>query len=366
MGDEGAKASGAELLKYLDGLVEQLRGYVPSALREFESQAVHQARVATRRLGAGLELLSPLVEKEGVRPLKRVLRKLRRRLGPHRDMDVLIEAVEAVMGEASEHAGAGDFLLRVLRSRREQLREETLAAGGVNRMIAKLGVYEGVRLELAEGLAAGSGGESVGQGPWSAMLAEGVHAGFDEFSALADVLSHRLAEREGLGGLDPHELRIAGKHLRYCLEMADASGMRLAEVEKQNGGAGSVLKVFKKMQDELGLWHDRVVLAEMAVRAVEEHRVMHGEAVTAAGVLRLAGSMLDEAWGHLEAFGALWMEKGTGLEGAIHRSFPLSRDMRRAGEGEEGRREAGGRGSKGSEVVGQDFGAGTEQTSTLP
>ena len=53
-------------------------------------------------------------------------------------------------------------------------------------------------------------------------------------------------------------MRIAGKALRYTLEMAVVEGHTLP---------GPVLKAFKRMQACLGLWHDYVVLTEAALRA---------------------------------------------------------------------------------------------------
>ena len=57
-------------------------------------------------------------------------------------------------------------------------------------------------------------------------------------------------------GPDVHELRIAGKLLRYTLELAEPLGYQLSP---------SVLKSFKQLQEALGLWHDDVVLGERAL-----------------------------------------------------------------------------------------------------
>ena len=49
------------LLAYLDGLVEQLQKDTPKALRAFDADAIHDARVATRRLRAATDLLAPIL-----------------------------------------------------------------------------------------------------------------------------------------------------------------------------------------------------------------------------------------------------------------------------------------------------------------
>ena len=79
------------LLSYIDELVEELRGHVPKAMKHWDAEAIHQSRVATRRLKAALDLLKPVLSDEHLKPFSRVTRKLRRRLGPMRDLDVMIE-----------------------------------------------------------------------------------------------------------------------------------------------------------------------------------------------------------------------------------------------------------------------------------
>src|ERR1700677_3092632 len=78
------------LLAYIDELVEELRGHVPKAMKHWDPGAIHQSRVATRRLKAALDLLRPVLSDEHLKPFSNVSRKLRRRLGPMRDLDVMI------------------------------------------------------------------------------------------------------------------------------------------------------------------------------------------------------------------------------------------------------------------------------------
>src|SRR3954470_24134003 len=77
------------LLAYLDELVENLRRLIPSAIRGNDADAIHDARVATRRLKAALDLLETAIDQRRLRPFAKTLRKLRRRLGPLRDLDVM-------------------------------------------------------------------------------------------------------------------------------------------------------------------------------------------------------------------------------------------------------------------------------------
>src|SRR5687768_7209592 len=81
------------LIGYLDSLVGKLRGHLTRAVVNSDVADVHQARVATRRLKAGLELFAPVVSKEKAETFGNTLKKLRRRLGDLRDHDAMIERV---------------------------------------------------------------------------------------------------------------------------------------------------------------------------------------------------------------------------------------------------------------------------------
>lgn len=311
VGMEVLAAGVPPLVGYLDGLVEQLRGHVPRALREFDAGAVHQARVCTRRLSAALSLLEPLAEPRDVKDFRKSLRKLRRRLGPLRDADVLIARAE----ELGETGGAGGaYLLEVLRGRREALRREVAEEARVGKYLSRLGAWEAVREEVARhGNGAGGG---IG-----ALLAEGVHAGLDEFTTLADLLA---AGSGPTGGIDPHELRIAGKHLRYALELTDAAELAGLAVPREVPSGQSVHKTFKKMQDLLGEWHDEVVLAETALGAVAEAGLTHRDGEVGAAVLSFAAEALVRSSGKLADFRALWSEQGPGLTGTLREGIRLT------------------------------------------
>src|SRR5688500_3745296 len=83
-------AGGPALAHALDQRVEALRGLVRRALRSWETDAVHHARVSTRRLRAAVDLLQRLLPEEPRRAFGKALRKLRRALGPLRDLDVML------------------------------------------------------------------------------------------------------------------------------------------------------------------------------------------------------------------------------------------------------------------------------------
>src|SRR2546426_7490286 len=100
----------APLLAHLDRLMEELHAHVPKALHDWDEEAIHRARVATRRLSAALDLVKPAVGKKRRKALERVLRNLRRRLGPLRDTDVMLGHLQELGGGAAKQREAGEGL----------------------------------------------------------------------------------------------------------------------------------------------------------------------------------------------------------------------------------------------------------------
>ena len=124
------------LIAYLDHLVEELRRLVPLALRDWDPQAIHQSRVATRRLKAGLDLLRPILSDDARRPFKKVTRRLRRRLGPLRDLDVMLGHLDEL--SKGRHASAAAWLTGQLNAQREKARTESLEEAPPTKVLVKL------------------------------------------------------------------------------------------------------------------------------------------------------------------------------------------------------------------------------------
>src|ERR1700690_2598066 len=92
------------LLEYLDELVDELRDLTPTAARGEDADAVHDARVATRRLKAALDLMDQVVARKHRKPLTRISRSLRKRLGELRDLDVMLDHLSKIKSARHEPA----------------------------------------------------------------------------------------------------------------------------------------------------------------------------------------------------------------------------------------------------------------------
>jgi len=301
-----AKNGEFPLLTYLDGLVEDLRQLTPKALKDWDADAIHDARVATRRLKAAMDLLKFVLSDDHRKPFNKVLKKLRRRLGPLRDMDVMIEHLEE-LGKSAVSAATVEWMKAQLRRRRDQARADAQKQDPVNDVLSKLGSWWGAREEVAEAH------EAI-----DSLLAESLHLQLDAFAERADRRVNQHADIAPEDRQDPHQLRIAGKIFRYTLEMAQEQGHKLP---------ASVMRTFKRMQEALGLWHDYVVLAECAMELSMEEKLSYHDAAAQLGILDLCRLMAKRSKGQLDQFGRLWQRRGGKLAETIRQRFPLTRDV---------------------------------------
>jgi CHAD domain-containing protein len=289
------KRDASDLLEYLDSLVEKLRELIAAALAGEDVDAVHDARVITRRLKAASDLVEPIVSKRCRRPFNRVGKSLRRQLGPLRDADVMLEHLHEF--KQAKLQTAVKWMRDQISDQRENSVKDATDKTPPARMLARLGSWWGLRHDIED---------SRGEVP--DLLANSVHLQLDAFIEQAQDL---IGERQN----DPHQLRIAGKSLRYTLEMAKESGVDLPK---------SVVSLFKRMQTALGLWHDFVVLAERIMcESVEcdlalHHPALQGELLTVAQICLKKSEM------QLKKMADLWKTRGQWLADTIRQSFPLT------------------------------------------
>jgi CHAD domain-containing protein len=219
------------------------------AVRDGDVAAIHDARVATRRIRELLPLLSAHFTPSEGEHLERVVHQATGRLGRARDVDVMLEsltALETALPEAAADVAAA-------RTRWLRVREKR-----VRRAIKAL-----ERLEVAQTLRDASLAMGAGAPRLSSIRPQHSAARWD------DILAAQLRERAGAltASLDRaggvlftnrlHAARIAMKKLRYATEISIATGHRDLE---------PVLRPLRKAQELLGRLHDLDVLAA-ALRA---------------------------------------------------------------------------------------------------
>ncbi|HEX3126318.1 MAG TPA: CHAD domain-containing protein [Thermoanaerobaculia bacterium] len=222
-----------------------------------DTEALHDFRVALRRLRSCLRSYGPWLDKSLPRKLRRRLKKLAAATGPGRDTEVQIEWLRGRSRHLGSHHRAG--LAWLLARLEERMRE-------ANEDMADHIPDEFPRLEEALRKRLSTYTTEVHLDAASRpTLAEAAAAILrDQASELRSNLSHveDPADEE-----QAHEARISAKRLRYLLE----------PFAEELPEAASVVKHMKGLQETLGELHDAHVLehelaGSLDVAAVERAR----------------------------------------------------------------------------------------------
>lgn len=88
--------------------------------RSADPDAIHDLRVASRRLRAALRHLEPCFRKRDARSLRSAVRKLARMLGETRDLDILIDSLP--QGKPGSHSPLTRVVARLRSQRQDKLK----------------------------------------------------------------------------------------------------------------------------------------------------------------------------------------------------------------------------------------------------
>jgi CHAD domain-containing protein len=220
--------------------LEVVRDFLPLALHEADGnpEHIHQLRVATRRAGAALRIFACCLPDKVLKKAKKRLRKVRRAAAAARDWDVfLLSLLEWQPHQPAKQRPGLDFLIGYALAQR-------LAAQTRLQEIGKHYPFSFDRF-LAETVVAV-------QGP-----ASNWHTLSDLAEPLVRDLLAKLEEMAG-GNLNDytqlHQVRIAGKRLRYAMEVL--AGCFPAPFREQ------LYPAVSEMQEILGNANDSHVASE--------------------------------------------------------------------------------------------------------
>jgi len=216
--------------RYLAEFQDELPG-----VRDGDTESIHRARVATRRLR---EILPLLVEKAD--PVLTTIRTAGRALGRVRDVDVMAELLvraetrmpsAALAVVAARQRVASDQQ----RSRRRLIKRlESLAVDQLRLADASTAMFGRLRDRLMNGW----------RGPLCNRIGQRAEALGDAVEAAGGVyFPNRI-----------HRVRIATKKLRYAVEVA---------ADTRTWRAGKMLRDLKRMQSSLGELHDLQVVGDL-------------------------------------------------------------------------------------------------------
>jgi CHAD domain-containing protein len=244
-------AAQRKLLKLTRKRLERFVTFVPKFLVNDKPATIHDLRVRSRRLQQTFRIILPQARTPASRKVIRTLRRIRRALGPCRNVDVNIELVEQRFRAAKSPPLRDGW--NALRTHLQERRPALVA--NAYKEVAKHDFI--TFIERARKLLAHADLDADPTAKLQAALARAL-AQWDEAYGMAEA----SRDVENL-----HALRIATKRLRYRAELLADSGSVSIE---------PVVKDLKAIQAALGDWHDRSVLFQCAAEFLAEPEFLNG------------------------------------------------------------------------------------------
>jgi len=218
------------------------------ALEQGDIPALHRTRVATRRLRE----LVPLLQLDGdvARKLSRRLRKLTKRLGTVRELDVLLILIDEQHVSRREHREALSRVAIAVAHERDAARKHLFDRVPIDDLWRLARKIERLADELEDVERAGT-----------TAAARRWHAAVDIRVARRATMLKTAIQESGAVYLPErlHDVRIAVKKLRYAAELA-------AEIAGDKSTPD--IRLLRRVQDTLGRLHDLQVLIDQ-VREVQ-------------------------------------------------------------------------------------------------
>lgn len=230
--------------------------------------AVHDARVATRRIRELLALLPPVPGRRGDKDTASCYKEIGRALGKVRDKDAQIALISSLEPRAPQ---AAPLLMTV---RRDYERERLAGMRRLIKTLERMNV-DGL-LRVMDAAHPAGVRQQLGSNGWRLQLKHLVvaraHCAVEAISHATGVYFPKRA----------HSARIAIKRVRYASEIAAATGLAALQ---------PAIKTLRKGQEILGDLHDRQSLADI----LEGHARLDGNEGMHATVTRqlLDGEMMQ-------------------------------------------------------------------------
>lgn len=204
-------------------------------------EAVHQMRVATRRLRVALAMFRPAVPPKRFKPWRSAIRTATRALGEARDLDVRIAFLDDFAGALTDRrpqAGIERLLLRLKQARQACQPHVVEVMDGLEHSRVLEDIDRTMKRVLDRAVREG------GDEPADAVRQFARHELHRRINELLDFESVVVfpADAEQL-----HQMRIAAKRLRYAMEVF---------AEAWDGLLDPAIEQVKRIQGELGDLHD--------------------------------------------------------------------------------------------------------------
>lgn len=251
---DAASPAGDVVLAYLRSQAEELRGYDPLVRRD-TPDAVHQMRVAARRMRSALQAFGRVIDRDQTRELTLELKWMAGELGGARDAEVMAQRCAAMLADLPDELVLGPVAAAITRSferRQADARQVGLAALDSDRYLALHDAIDALLADPPFTRAATHRGRRE--------LPKNVARAYRRVAArMRDADSQPAGEQRDLA---LHETRKAAKRLRYATEaVTPALGKPAKRLQRR----------LKKVQTLLGEHQDaavsRPVLRALAAQA---------------------------------------------------------------------------------------------------
>ncbi len=272
--------------------LEAVLHWLPLAAGQPEQNVeyVHQLRVSTRRAGAALQLFTELLPKKRVKRLKSLLKQIRSSAGDARDDDVFLARLTVLAADQP----ALDPLIQQLREHRAATQAQLVQ---IWRKMTNNGHQANQRKPRKRDSSGLQIDAFVARVRWRSKDAE---PSFHQAAVrwLRPIAQEFFDAQPGPESPPEklHEFRIAGKHLRYALDLL-APGFSGRAVKK-------TIKRVSKLQDRLGCINDHATAIERLERWLTQDH--------SADLKSVLSSQLDEERAALksscEEFHCWWTE----------------------------------------------------------
>ena len=236
--DDGYRMLAAQCLRKQ---ARRLARQIKRVGQEVQIEVIHQARVAARRLTAGIRAFGPLLGNKKSRRWQDDVGKALRRLGDARDKDVQIEFIRQALNETPNRTyrpGIRRLLVRLQQQRRD-VQPKVLKAA---RRLVRSGTLKAVRRQADVMAAALPPAGATIQTPFVFDTARRRIV-----KRLGELLAYESCLFEPAEVERHHRMRIAAKRLRYTMELFRPA---------YEGDLDACLLAMKKLQDLLGDLHD--------------------------------------------------------------------------------------------------------------
>jgi CHAD domain-containing protein len=256
--------------------LNRLMSFEARVLKGDDADAVHDMRVASRRLQQVLDLLYPKPRPQEYRRLRRQIRRCRQVLGDVRNCDVLLEIVgHSLHRKRSARREAWTAVQHFLLTRRSETFLRTVRKlGKINLSVFYVNLKELLHHDMARDHSAEHHphGETSPRPGFGKDLTSALRSTWGRFEDQL-ALSHQDSRPEVI-----HGARIATKRLRYLLEVFHEFAVPCS---------ADALVCLRQLQKDLGDWHDLEVLEQMMIEMLARKEFLRDSLLLAIHVEKL-------------------------------------------------------------------------------